>query len=122
VRLLADVAAAGHWDRLRLEQVISNLLSNAAKYGAGHPVEVAVEADGERARLREKDGGIGIAPEDQARIFERFERASGVGHIHGLGLGLWITRQIVEAHGGSIRVESAVGQGSTFVVELPRTL
>ncbi len=119
VRLLADVAAAGHWDRLRLEQVISNLLSNAAKYGAGHPVEVAVEADGERARLRVKDGGIGIAPEDQARIFERFERASGVGHIHGLGLGLWITRQIVEAHGGSIRVESAVGQGSTFVVELP---
>jgi signal transduction histidine kinase len=122
VRLLADAVTAGAWDRMRLEQVISNLLSNAAKYGAGHPVEVTVEGDGARARLRVKDGGIGIAPEDHARIFQRFERASGVGHIHGLGLGLWITRQIVEAHGGSIRVESAVGQGSAFIVELPRTL
>lgn len=110
----------GEWDRLRLEQVISNLLSNAVKYGAGHPLEVGVAAlDAAWARVWVKDGGIGIAPEDQERIFERFTRGSGVGHIHGLGLGLWITRRMVEAHGGRIRVESAAGQGSTFIVELP---
>ncbi len=121
VKLLADSQVVGRWDRVRLEQVVANLLSNAAKYGAGQPVEVRVEGseDG-RARLVVKDGGVGIAPEDQGRIFERFERATTDKRVHGLGLGLWISREIVESHGGCIQVFSAPGEGSTFTVELPR--
>jgi signal transduction histidine kinase len=119
VRLAADVPVVGQWDRLRLEQVLVNLLSNAAKYGAGHPVTVTVEAVGACGRLSVADGGIGIAPEDHERIFERFERTASAQHFTGLGLGLWITRRIVEALGGTIRVKSAQGQGSTFTLELP---
>jgi signal transduction histidine kinase len=121
VKLVADAAVPGRWDRVRLEQVVGNLLSNAAKYGRGQPVEVRVEQglDG-RARLVVKDNGIGIAPEDQARIFERFERAVSGNQFNGLGLGLWISREIVESHGGHILVRSAPGEGSTFTVELPR--
>jgi signal transduction histidine kinase len=119
VRLVADAAVVGQWDRLRLEQVLVNLLSNAAKYGAGRPVLVTVEAEGPLARLAVRDEGIGVAPEEQERIFERFERSASVQHFKGLGLGLWITRRIVEAHGGCIRLESQPGQGSTFTVELP---
>lgn len=102
-----------------MEQVVTNLVSNAAKYGAGRPIELRVDGDGETARLVVRDQGIGIAPEDQARIFERFERAAPSRHYRGLGVGLYIARQIVEAHGGSIRVASAPGAGSTFTVELP---
>jgi signal transduction histidine kinase len=121
VKLSAEAAVPGRWDRVRLEQVVGNLLSNAAKYGRGQPVEVRVEQgmDG-RARLVVKDNGIGIAPEDQARIFERFERAVNGQQFNGLGLGLWISREIVESHGGHILVRSAPGEGSTFTVELPR--
>jgi signal transduction histidine kinase len=120
VRLVADGPVPGRWDRLRLEQVLVNLLSNAAKYGAGHPVEVRVDLDGTVARLAVSDQGIGVAPEEQERIFERFERSVSVQqHFKGLGLGLWITKRIVEAHGGSIRLRSQLGQGSTFTVELP---
>ncbi|PTL79626.1 GAF domain-containing protein [Vitiosangium sp. GDMCC 1.1324] len=121
VKLMADTSVVGRWDRVRLEQVVGNLLSNAAKYGRGQPVEVRVETghDG-RARLVVKDHGIGIAPEDQGRIFERFERAVNGKQFHGLGLGLWISREIVESHGGHIQVCSAPGEGSTFTVELPR--
>jgi signal transduction histidine kinase len=121
VRLVADAQVVGRWDRVRLEQVVGNLLSNAAKYGRGQPVEVRVESsNGGGARLVVKDSGIGIAPEDQARIFERFERAATGKQFHGLGLGLWISREIVESHGGHILVRSAPGEGSTFTVELPR--
>jgi signal transduction histidine kinase len=109
----------GRWDRLRLEQVLVNLLSNALKYGAGQPVRVQVEALGERARLVVRDEGIGIDAEAQARIFEKFERAVSERHYGGLGLGLYVTRQLVEAMSGAIRVESTPGQGSTFTVELP---
>ncbi|HZI15658.1 MAG TPA: GAF domain-containing protein [Myxococcus sp.] len=120
VTLVADAPVSGRWDRLRLEQVLVNLLSNAAKYGAGHPVRVTVELQGEAARLAVRDEGIGVAPEEQERIFERFERAASVQQQYkGLGLGLWITRRIVEAHGGTIRVHSQLGEGSTFTVELP---
>ena len=121
VKLLADATVPGKWDRVRLEQVVGNLLSNAAKYGRGQPVEVRVEQglDG-RARLVVKDHGIGIAPEDQARIFERFERAVSVRHYGGFGIGLWIVREIVQALGGTIEVESALGKGATFTVTLPR--
>jgi len=106
-------------DRLRLEQVFTNLLGNAIRFGAGRPVSVSLRRLGERAVLRVSDRGIGISPEDQARIFDRFERAVSVRNFGGLGLGLWISRQIVEASGGAIRVESAPGRGATFTVELP---
>jgi PAS domain S-box-containing protein len=112
--------ATGYWDRLRLEQIVSNLVSNAIKYGGGRPVEVAVEHDATRARLRVSDWGIGIAPEDQTRIFDRFERAVSERHYGGFGLGLWIVRQIVHALQGGIWVQSRVGEGATFIVELPR--
>jgi PAS domain S-box-containing protein len=120
LRLDAPGPATGHWDRLRLEQVLQNLLSNAIKYGRGRPIEVRVGADAERAWLTVRDEGVGIAPEGQARLFQRFERLASERHYGGLGLGLWIVKQIVDALEGRIRVESAAGQGSTFTVELPR--
>jgi signal transduction histidine kinase len=110
----------GLWDRARLEQVVTNLLSNAVKYGRGQPIEVAVMGADDRARLVVRDQGIGIAPEHLSRIFERFERAVSAHNYGGLGLGLYIVRQIVEAHGGAIHVTSTPGEGSTFVVDLPR--
>ncbi|MBN8230595.1 GAF domain-containing protein [Corallococcus macrosporus] len=110
----------GQWDRLRLDQVFTNLFSNALKYGRGNPVHVSLEAEGDRARLRVKDGGIGIAKEHLPRLFHRFERAVSERNYGGFGLGLWIARQIVEAMGGHIEVESVLGEGSTFIVELPR--
>ncbi|MFY2558459.1 CHASE domain-containing protein [Corallococcus terminator] len=122
VRLDVDAPApmTGRWDRLRLEQVITNLLSNALKYGHGAPVEVHVVGDEKEARLEVRDRGIGIAPEDAERVFDRFERAVSSRHYGGLGLGLYITRQLVEAHGGRIFLESHPGQGTTFIVVLPR--
>lgn len=119
VQLRVEGPVAGRWDKLRLEQVVANLLANAAKYGQGRPVEVGVQAREGEARLWVKDEGIGIAPEDQARIFGRFERVTTGRQYPGLGLGLWITRQIVESHGGRIEVQSEVGKGATFTVVLP---
>ncbi|MCO5167967.1 MAG: ATP-binding protein [Planctomycetes bacterium] len=116
----APAPVVGWWDRLRLEQVACNLLSNALKYGAGGPVEVeVVEAAAGVARLAVADRGIGIDEEGQRRIFSRFERAASVRHYGGLGLGLFITRRIVEEHGGTITVRSRPGEGATFTVELP---
>ncbi|MDC0749263.1 sensor histidine kinase [Polyangium mundeleinium] len=115
-----DKPILGAWDRLRIEQVVTNLLGNALKYGRGKPIEIGLEADEGTARLTVRDHGVGIAPEDQGKIFERFERAVTNQSFGGLGLGLWIVRQIVETHGGTVRVESAPGKGSTFRVELPR--
>jgi PAS domain S-box-containing protein len=109
----------GLWDRVRLEQVITNLIANALKYGKGKPVEVETLLEGTSAVLRVTDHGIGIAPEDQKRIFQRFERAKGTREYGGVGLGLWISRSIVEAIGGIISVQSESGQGSTFTVKLP---
>jgi signal transduction histidine kinase/CheY-like chemotaxis protein len=117
--LEASRPVMGRWDPLRLEQVIANLLSNACKYGAGKPIRVEVRMEGKLAVLSVKDHGIGIAPADRERIFERFERAASARHYGGLGLGLYITRQVVEAHGGTINVTSNAGAGSTFSVELP---
>jgi signal transduction histidine kinase len=99
--------------------VLTNLLSNAVKYGRGGPIEVSVEAAGRIARLGVRDEGMGIEPADQDRIFERFERLISDRKYGGFGLGLWIARQIVDAHGGTIRVESRPGAGARFVVELP---
>ncbi len=111
--------ATGTWDRLRLEQVVTNLLSNAIKFGAGEPIEVTVAADDAHARLTVKDRGIGIPPERTSQIFERFERAVSVREYGGLGLGLYIVRQIVTRLGGSIDVQSVPREGATFTVRLP---
>ncbi len=119
--LEAPALVVGHWDRMRLEQVIDNLLSNAMKFGPGQPIHLAVTKDSGCARLTVRDFGKGIAPEDQGRIFERFERAVSEENYGGFGLGLWISREVVQAHGGHISVESAPGQGATFTVELPLT-
>ena len=106
-------------DEFRIEQVISNLLTNALRYGAGHPVSVRVEASGPDALVVVKDGGIGIAPADQYRIFGKFERTDAARKVAGLGLGLFITRHIVTSHGGEISVRSEPGQGAQFTVRLP---
>jgi signal transduction histidine kinase len=116
-----DQPVVGLWDRLTLETVVTNLLTNAIKFGEGKPIDVNVGIEGEVARFTVVDHGMGIAPEDQARIFQRFERAVPSQHYGGLGIGLWIVRQIIEAHRGAIRVSSTKGIGSSFTVELPLT-
>ena len=117
-------AVEGSWDRLRLEQIVTNLLSNAVKYGAGRPISVEVGATGpgEDAEvwIAVRDRGIGMSAEDLGRIFGRFERAASERNYGGLGLGLWIVRQVVDAMGGTISVESQPDRGSTFTVRLPR--
>ena len=116
-----DIAATPgviRWDRVRLEQVVTNLLSNAIKYAPGSPIEIRVDR-GPPTRLTVQDHGIGIAPEDLERIFGRFERAAPTRHYGGLGMGLFIAQQIVEAHGGSIAAASSPGHGARFTVELP---
>jgi signal transduction histidine kinase len=115
----ADEPVVGIWDRVRLEQVVSSLLSNALKYGAGRPVHVVVERGPAGARLSVKDEGIGISPEHLPRIFDRFERAVSVEHFGGLGLGLYLTRHLVAAFGGTIRASSEAGHGAIFEVDLP---
>ena len=110
----------GNWDRTRIEQVIDNLLSNAVKYGGGSRVDIQVRGTSGTVALSVRDRGIGIAPADRQRIFDRFEQAAAAKRYGGLGLGLWIARRIVEAHSGRIRVESSPGNGTTFTVELQR--
>jgi signal transduction histidine kinase len=119
LRVFADRPVTGRWDRLRLEQVLMNLLSNALKYGAGKPVEIRAEGTAKIATLTIRDYGIGISQVDIQRIFARFERAVPRRHYGGLGLGLYITQEIVSQHGGAIRVTSEPGVGSVFTVELP---
>lgn len=114
-----DHSVQGNWDPVRIEQVIVNLLNNAMKYGCGTPIEITVQAAENQARLVVRDQGIGISKADQEKIFQRFERVAPISKFGGLGLGLYITRQIVEAHGGTIRVESETGKGAAFIVEIP---
>jgi PAS domain S-box-containing protein len=119
IDLEVDDGVIGSWDRLRLEQVVTNLLSNALKYGAGKRVGVRLEGGGRIARLSVSDAGIGISEESLERIFGRFERAAPSSRYGGLGLGLYVVAQIVDAHGGKVRAISRPGCGATFVVELP---
>lgn len=112
--------AIGRWDRMRLEQIVTNLLTNAIKYGNTKPISVSVEAGPESVTLIVKDQGMGISPEDQRKIFDLFERSVSAYGISGLGLGLYITKQIVQSFHGEISVESKLGEGSTFRVKLPK--
>lgn len=118
ITVAAPVALLGKWDRSRVEQVLANVISNAIKYGAGEPIEIAIEATEELATLTVRDHGPGIPEDDRQRIFDRFERAASARHYGGLGLGLWISRQIVELLRGRISVSG--GPGATFRIELPR--
>jgi PAS domain S-box-containing protein len=119
LELSLAAGVVGRWDRYRLEQVLTNLLTNALKYAPGAPLKVTMQELGTTALLEVQDRGPGIAPEFQHRIFERFERLVSASQVSGLGLGLHIARHIVEAHGGTIRVRSAHGEGASFIVELP---
>ncbi len=115
----ARAEVSGRWDRMRIEQIVTNLLDNALKFGRGRPVEVSVRRDPASAIVTVTDHGIGIAPEDQQRIFERFERGVSEKHFSGLGLGLFIVKQILDAMGGSIELRSRPQEGATFTVRLP---
>ena len=119
VTFRAEEPVIGVWDEFRIEQVVANLLTNALRYGAHKPVEVRVYSVKGEARVDVRDQGIGISEENQQRIFQQFERVAANHAIHGLGLGLFISEQIVAAHGGKIVVESKEGEGSMFRVSLP---
>lgn len=120
IRLDQSKKIHGEWDRYGLEQVILNLLMNAIKYGKDKPIKVNIGESAEHAFITVKDEGIGISENDQARIFERFERVQADNKINGLGLGLFISKSIVAAHDGEIRLKSELDKGSEFTVILPR--
>jgi signal transduction histidine kinase len=119
VSLDAAQAVIGSWDEFRIEQVISNLLTNALRYGAKSPIAVRVYSAGGQAVVDVQDQGIGISEDNQKRIFQQFERVSAKHAVVGLGLGLFISEQIVTAHGGTITVQSRIGEGALFRVCLP---
>ncbi|PYY71391.1 hybrid sensor histidine kinase/response regulator [Pseudomonas jessenii] len=119
VTLDAEQPVIGNWDEFRIEQVISNLLTNALRYGAKSPITVKVYSEGGQALVDVQDQGIGISEENQKRIFQQFERVSAKHAVAGLGLGLFISEQIVAAHGGTITVQSRIGEGALFRVCLP---
>ncbi len=121
IEVQADEPVLGYFDRLKMEQVVGNLLTNAIKYGARRPITVRVRSENGVAILDVVDRGIGISPEDHDKIFERFERISQGYRRESLGLGLYIVRSLVEAHGGRITVHSQPGKGATFTIRLPRT-
>ncbi len=119
MQLVVQGPVEGNWDEFRIEQVVTNLLTNALRYGAKSPVEVQVYSEHGEARVEVRDHGIGISAENQKRIFQQFERVSASQVAAGLGLGLFISEQIVAAHGGTIEVESQIGEGALFRVCLP---
>lgn len=116
----APRGTTGVWDRLQIDLVVCNLLSNAMKYGSGRPIAVTVGGTAESAFLRVQDHGAGIARADHRRIFDKFTRLESSCRVSGFGLGLWIVRHIVEASGGRIDVDSEPGRGASFLVSLPR--
>jgi nitrogen-specific signal transduction histidine kinase len=115
-----EPSVTGHWDSVRLEQIVANLISNALKFGEGKPIALELRSIGARALLTVRDHGPGIPEDEQARIFEPFERAKHARGTKGAGLGLWIVRRLVEAHGGTVRLASVVGRGTVLAVDLPR--
>jgi two-component system, OmpR family, sensor kinase len=119
VEVVAPNVLRGWWDHVALEQIVTNLLVNAIKYGDGKPILITLSNEDAWARLEVRDQGIGISLVDQERVFERFEQAVGARSHGGFGVGLWLTRSLVEAHRGSIAIESAPRNGATFTVRLP---
>lgn len=119
ISVSAETPIVGVWDEFRIEQVLANLLTNALRYGEKKPIEVRAYPVEEGGRIDVRDRGIGISPENQQRIFQQFERGVGTEAVAGLGLGLYISEQIVKAHGGRIEVQSTPGEGSLFSVVLP---
>ncbi|RKH74175.1 hybrid sensor histidine kinase/response regulator [Corallococcus aberystwythensis] len=117
--LEAPLPVVGRYDRARLHQLLDSLVDNALKFGAGRPVEVAVARAEGRVSLTVRDHGAGIGPEDQERVFGRFERGVPANHHGGFGLGLWMARHIAEAHGGCIHLAATEGGGATFTTVLP---
>jgi signal transduction histidine kinase len=121
IDVVAPERLLGSWDRMAVEQIVMNLLVNAIKYGDGKPITITLTRDERYARLAVTDGGVGVSPADQARIFERFEQAvAAQTQAHGgFGVGLWLVRTLIEAHEGSIAIDSSPNQGATFTVRLP---
>jgi signal transduction histidine kinase len=119
LRLEAESGLFGQWDRLRVEQAVASLLSNALKFGSGQPVEVVVTGVAGMARVEVRDRGIGIPPDQLERIFERFERAVSSRSYGGLGLGLYLARRAAQAHGGQVWAQARPGGGATLTLELP---
>ena len=120
VKLSSSGATYGYWDRLRLDQVLSNLFLNAIKYAPRAVLEVRIKNEMHQVTAEIEDHGPGIKKEDQEKIFERFARKNVDVNIAGLGLGLYIAKQVVVAHGGSIEVESKPAKGACFKLTLPK--
>ena len=119
IRLNVEDGIVAQCDRMAMEQILENLLSNAVRYGSGNPIEVALRRDGRMTQLSVGDQGIGISEEDQARIFDHFHNLRRTGPKGGFGVGLWVTRQIIRTMEGEITVSSSPGKGSVFTVRLP---
>ncbi|MDP3758378.1 MAG: HAMP domain-containing sensor histidine kinase, partial [Candidatus Daviesbacteria bacterium] len=120
IKIQAKSSVLGKWDKSRIEQVVTNLISNAIKYGNGKPIEIKIFKSGNQGKFIIKDQGMGIPPHEQKVIFDLFKRASGPGEYKkGLGVGLFITSQIVKIHDGKIKVSSIPAKGATFTIELP---
>jgi signal transduction histidine kinase len=107
-------------DRLRIEQVITNILNNALRYGKGRPVKVDLRQHGDNMTISVTDQGMGIPASFKDKIFSRFQRAVPASEVSGLGLGLYISKQIIEAHQGKIHVDSELDKGSCFTVQIPK--
>jgi signal transduction histidine kinase len=120
ITLDAATPVSGWWDEFRIEQIVVNLLTNAMRYGARQPVTVLLAVEQDQVRIDVADHGAGIAPEDQVKIFEPYERGVGNAVPSGLGLGLYISRQLAEVHEGSLTVRSTPGEGAVFSLTLPR--
>ncbi|HXU82227.1 MAG TPA: HAMP domain-containing sensor histidine kinase [Polyangia bacterium] len=122
VRVTCQGDVRGEWDATALTEVVTNLVGNGLKFGEGRPVDVRASSRGQggTVELEVRDRGIGIAARDHGIIFERWQRAVPPRSFGGLGLGLWIVRNLVAAHGGTVKVASALGQGAVFTVSLPR--
>lgn len=119
ITLQADTEIAGCWDEFRIQQVIVNLLNNAIRYGQAKPVTITLSSANESACIEVRDQGTGIAAADQKRIFQQFERGQDSADASGFGLGLYISQQLVQAHGGTIELVSEAGKGAVFTVRLP---
>jgi signal transduction histidine kinase len=121
VTIRTEAGLEGRWDRLRIEQVVTNIQTNALKYAAGTPVEIVLTGTEQDVTLTMSDEGPGIPEAEKDRIFLRFERAAPMRNFGGLGLGLYVARQIVEAHGGEISLGARRPRGAQFVIRLPRS-